>query len=456
LSERWERSAVEKCHAAALVVDDDPGVRQSLRLCLDGSFDRVLGVGTPAGAIEAASRAHFDVVLLDAWLGATSGLSLLPLLARRPGTAVIVLGADASYEPAVEAMRLGATDYLPKPLCPGRVRAAVRRVIDERCEERPSVEPRDAGAFLETTSPTFRAFLATAERAASSDCVVLLRGESGTGKNVMAEWIHARSRRRGGPFVAVNCPSLAGELMATTLFGHRKGSFTGAVADAVGKVQDADGGTLFLDEIGDLGLEAQARVLRFLHDRSYERVGDARQERADVRIVAATNRDLGALVRAGAFREDLLYRLDVISLALPALRDRGQADLLSLARHFLREAAARNGRPGTTMSEAAWSAIAAHRWPGNLRELRHAVERGVVLAPNDRIEPEDLGLSRAEAGAPGDRPAPALGAEVALEEIEREHIARVVARAVSLDAAARLLGIDTTTLQRKRRRYGLA
>ena len=449
MSERTGRWDVEKCHAA-LVVDDDPHVRQSLRVCLEGTCERVLGVGTPAGALEAAARAHFDVVLLDAWIGSTSGLALLPALQRSERTSVIVLGPDSSLEPAVEAMKLGASDYLPKPLCPDRVRSAVRRLLDERDEERPSVEPAAADVFFETESATFRSFLATAERAATADCVVLLRGESGTGKNVLAEWMHAKSRRREGPFVAVNCPSLAGELMASTLFGHRRGAFTGAVNDALGKVQEAHGGTLFLDEIGDLSLDAQARVLRFLHDRTYERVGEARAERADVRILAATNRDLDAQTRSGAFREDLLFRLDVITLTLPPLRERGEIDVLALARHFLALALARHGRPNMSMTADAEHAIAAHRWPGNLRELRHAIERAVVLAPSLVIEPGDLGIDRAT------RLAPEVGAAVTLEEVEREHIARILARAPSVDAAARLLRSESTTLQRKRRRYGLA
>lgn len=452
MSERTDRRGVEKYHAA-LVIDDDPHVRQALRMCLEGTCERVLGVETLEGALEANARAHFDVVLLDAWIGATSGLALLPAFAREGRTSVIVLGRDAALEPAVEAMRNGASDYLPKPLSPERVRAAVRRILDERSEDRPSVEPASSETFFDTASPLFRSFLATAERAALADCVVLLCGESGTGKNVLAEWMHGRSRRQAGPFVAVNCPSLTGELMASTLFGHRRGAFTGAVTDVVGKVQEASGGTLFLDEIGDLSLDAQARVLRFLHDQSYERVGEAKAEKADVRIIAATNRDLDAQARAGTFRQDLLFRLDVITLAPPPLRERGEADILTFARHFLALASARHGRANMMLSQDAEQAMVAHRWPGNLRELRHAIERAVVLASTLVIEPYDLGLDRLTAR---DRPSPELGAAVPLEEVEREHIARILARAPSLDAAARLLRIDTTTLQRKRRRFGLA
>lgn len=449
MRERTERGGVEKRDAdgAALVIDDDPGIRQSLRLCLETSFGRVVGVGTAAAALEAASRAVFDVVLLDLWLGSTSGLAILPELVRR--APVVVITAHASCESAVDAMKRGAVDYLSKPFAPAQVRAAVRGALSSRADDRPSVEPADAGAFMETRSMRYRSFLQTTERAASADCVVLLRGESGTGKNVLARWIHDRSPRKSGPFVAVNCPSLAGDLMGSALFGHRKGAFTGAVSDLTGKVHEASGGTLFLDEVGDLGLEAQARLLRFLNDRTFERIGDPREERADVRILAATNRDLDAQVRAGTFREDLLYRLDVITLAIPPLRERRE-DVLLLADHFLAAAAARHGRPGASFAPATLEAISAHAWPGNLRELRHAIERAVILAPSSAVEPPDLGIPQAR-----ERLGPILGADVALDDIEREHIARVLARAASFEAAARSLGIDSTTLQRKRRRYGL-
>jgi NtrC-family two-component system response regulator AlgB len=456
------RLDVEKCHVdrqglsepstrGALVVDEDPAARQSLRLCLETSFERVLGVATPAGALEAVARADFDLVLLDLWLGSSCTLALLPELTRR-GAAVIVTSAQPSYESAVEAIKLGAADYLPKPFSADQVRAAIRRASTERerDDERPSVEPADAEIVMSSRSACFQSFLSAAERAAAADCVILLRGESGTGKNVFARWLHDHSPRRDGPFVVVHCPALAGELMASTLFGHRRGAFTGAVADVTGKVHEANGGTLFLDEVGDLSLDAQARLLRFLHDQTYERVGDAREERADVRIVAATNRDLEAQVRAGTFREDLLYRLDVITLALPPLRDRRE-DILPLADHFLRAATARHQRYGIAFARESPAALAAHAWPGNVRELRHAVERAVILAPTPAIAPRDLGIPAATSAV-----APTLGSDVTLDDIEREHIAQVLARAPSLEAAARSLGIDTTTLQRKRRRYGLA
>jgi NtrC-family two-component system response regulator AlgB len=444
---------------SALVVDDDAGVRQSLRLCLEAAGARVLGVGTKSGALEASERGHFDVVMLDLWLGSDSGLDMIPeILRQQPHAGLIVITAFATFDTAVEAMRRGAFDYLPKPFSPEHVRQAARRVLDaarlrrELSELRERAAESDAELFFDAQSPSFRALLTTAERAAAADCVVLLRGESGTGKNMLARWLRDHSARADKPFVSVSCPSLSTELMSSALFGHRKGSFTGAVSDTLGKVQEAEGGTLFLDEVGDLSAEAQARLLRFLNDRSYERLGETTERRADVRLIAATNRPLEAEVRAGRFREDLWFRLNVVSLTLPALRERRE-DLLPLAHHYLKLLAARQRREQAYLSRAAEEAILSYSWPGNLRELRNAVERALILCPSDTIEPGDLALPSASTA---DGNTLVLGAEASLEAVEREHIARVLSRSASLEAAARLLMIDATTLQRKRKRYGRA
>jgi NtrC-family two-component system response regulator AlgB len=446
---------------SALILDDDPGVRQSLRLCLESDHARVLGVGTASGALDALERSRFDVVFLDLWLRTESGLAVLPeILRRQPGAGVIVITAYATFESAVEAMKAGAVDYLPKPFEPEQVRAAARRVVQAGVLRRQITELQDrldeseGESTFETRSPAYAAFLQTAARAAASDAVLLLRGESGTGKNVLARWLRRQSRRAGGRFVTVHCPMLSSELMSSTLFGHRRGAFTGAVADSVGKVEEAEGGTLFLDEVADLSADAQARLLRFLNDRTYERVGEAGERRADVRLIAATNRPLEEEVRAGRFREDLFFRLNVITLTLPPLRERHE-DVLPLAQHYLRFFGLRQGRQGLAFSPACAQAVAMDRWPGNLRQLRNAVERAVILAPANVIEPADLGLTTEGSGTmmPG---RVTLGEDVTLEEIEREHLARVVARAPSFEAAARTLGIDVTTLQRKRKRYGLA
>lgn len=442
---------------SALIVDDDPAIRQSLRLCLEAEHGRVQQAGTAAGCLDALERGRFDVVFLDLWLGSESGLTVLPeILRRQPGAGVIVITAYATYESAVEAMKLGAVDYLPKPFTPDQVRTAAQRVVTASVLRRRLTELQDrldeteGEINFETCSPSYAAFLQTAHRAAASDAVVLLRGESGTGKTVLARWMRKHSRRPEGPFVTVHCPMLSNELMSSVLFGHKKGAFTGAVADAVGKVEEAEGGTLFLDEVGDLNADAQARLLRFLNDRTYERVGEAKERRADVRLIAATNRALEDDVKAGRFREDLFFRLNVITLTVPSLRER-KDDVLPLARHYLSFFERRQGRRHLTFSPACEAAITAHSWPGNLRELRNAVERAVILCPSSVIEAPDLGLAPPRAASTVE-----LGADVSLEVLEREHIARVVARAGSYEAAARILGIDVTTLQRKRKRYGLA
>jgi NtrC-family two-component system response regulator AlgB len=449
---------------SALIIDDDPNIRQSLRLCLEADGCRVMGVGTAAAAVDAIARSRFDVVFLDLWLKSESGLAALPeLIRRQPGVSVVVITAFASYETAVEAMKAGAADYLPKPFTPEQIRNVARRVVAasvlqrQVSELRQQLDETDQEAFFDTHNAAYRAFLETGRRVAASDSVVLLRGESGTGKTLLARWMRNHSRRADQPFVTVHCPLLSSELMSSTLFGHCKGAFTGAIADTVGKVEEAEGGTLLLDEVGDLSADAQARLLRFLNDRSYERLGEARERRADVRIIAATNRPLEEAVAAGRFREDLFFRLNVIALTLPPLRDRRE-DVLPLAEHYLGFFRRRQNRPRLEFSPRCMAAMAAHSWPGNLRELRNAVERATILSPADVLEPEDLGLPSTL--APADErargAAPALGDEVSLENIEREHIARVVARAPSFEAAARILGIDATTLQRKRKRYGLA
>jgi NtrC-family two-component system response regulator AlgB len=422
-------------------------------------------VSTTAAALEALDRARFDLVLLDLWLGKEAGLDAIPhLLHRQPDVAIIVVTAFATFESAVEAMKRGACDYLPKPFTPDQVRASTRRALEavrlrqRLAEAETRLEQAGAGdERFETDSPVFRTLIKQAARVAATEVPILLRGESGTGKNVLARWLWQHGSRKDAPFVSVNCPALSNELMNSTLFGHKRGAFTGATSDAPGKVQEAEGGTLFLDEVGDLSGDAQARLLRFLNDRSYERVGEARERHADVRLIAATNRSMEDEVRLGRFREDLLFRLNVVTLVMPPLRERPE-DLRALAQHYLAHAAARQHRPAFELSEAADAAVVAYGWSGNLRELRNAVERAVILSPGPRIEVDDLGIPPvvdpgAKHLATGEI---VLGAEVSLEAIEREHIARIVARAATLEAAARTLGIDASTLQRKRKRYGLS
>ncbi len=449
---------------SALVVEDDPGIRQSLRLCLELDRGRVLGVSSSSAALEALARATFDIVLVDVWLGSSSGLDAIPDIQRRqPHASIIVITALASFESAVDAIKRGASDYLPKPFTPEQVRQATRRALAVARAKQRSAEATlrpDARAAAEdlfdSASPRFQMVMAHARRVSGADVPVLLRGESGTGKNVMARWLWQHSARAQGPFISVSCPSLSSELMNSTLFGHKKGAFTGAVSDTEGKVQQAEGGILFLDEVGDLSPEAQASLLRFLNDGTYERVGEAAERHADVRILAATNRVLEQDLASGRFRDDLFYRLNVVTLMLPALRDRPE-DLLALAAHYLKRAQLQRHRSEVRFSQSAERAITLYSWPGNLREMRNAVERAVILCPSSEIAPQDMGIPDFAplSSAPVGYTPLAPGADVTIEAIEREHIARIVARAPTLESAARTLGIDSTTLQRKRKRYGL-
>jgi len=301
---------------------------------------------------------------------------------------------------------------------------------------------------VETSSPKMRAVLEVITRAARSEATVLLRGENGTGKGVLARLLHAQSARASGPFVVVNCPTLSEELLASELFGHTRGAFTGAVRDQAGRVEMAQGGTLFLDEIGEISPGLQAKLLRFLQEKRFERVGENKTRQVDVRVLAATNRDLETDVRSGRFREDLLYRLNVIEVHTPPLRERPE-DIVHLAHRFLEFFARTTRRATPELSLAAEQALRAYSWPGNVRELRNAIERAVILWPAQVIEPQAFPERIAAHPTSG----PQLGGECTLETIEREHLLRVLARTATLEEAAQILGIDSSTLWRKRKKY---
>jgi NtrC-family two-component system response regulator AlgB len=327
----------------------------------------------------------------------------------------------------------------------------VRRLqshVEELEEQIRSVIPE---ADLQTGEPVMQQALALAFRAAPTEVAILLRGESGTGKGVLARAIHARSARAAGPFVTVHCPSLSTELLESELFGHVRGAFTGAVQDTLGKVAAAEGGTLFLDEIGDLPLPLQPKLLRLLQEKQYERVGEARTRAGDVRIVAATNRNLEAAIASGGFREDLLYRLNVIEVVMPPLRERRE-DILPLAEHLLAFFARQTRKPIAGFTSEAREALRKHPWPGNVRELRNAIERGVILAGGAEIGMADL---PAQIGAAIPAGAVEVGGNVSLDRLEGEHIRRVLARTATMEQAAEILEIDPSTLYRKRKRYGL-
>jgi NtrC-family two-component system response regulator AlgB len=436
-----------------LVVDDEPRIRSTLAFCLEGEGHRVTAVGSAEEAIGAA-RDPFDIAFLDLRLGSTDGMDLIgPLTEAIPRLQIVVITAHASLQTAVEAVRRGAFDYLPKPFTPAQVRLAAEKAAAQRAlltkvdklQERvdtsaPDIEP-------ESASPAMRALLVVARQVAPTDATVLLRGESGTGKGVLARAIHAWSARAARPFLTVHAPALSADLVESELFGHVRGAFTGAVRDNPGRVALAEGGTLFLDEVGDLPLALQPKVLRFLQEREYERVGDPVTRRADVRLIVATNRDLAALVAEGRFREDLLYRLRVIELVVPPLRDRPE-DILPLARHMLSFYGRKYGRQLVGFSPEAESGLATHAWPGNVRELQNAVERAAILTSGPTV-----GLDSLSPGVGAARAGPVrVGGPYTLAELDDAHIRSVLAQSATIDEAARTLGIDRATLWRRRKR----
>jgi len=438
-----------------LIVDDEKNIRHTLRVCIEAQGARVSEASSAEAAVEVMGRMSLDMAFLDLKLGMESGLDLLPrLLAENPNLTIVVITAYATIETAVEAMRRGAWDYLPKPFTPAQIRHTLDRVAKQRSlvtraddlERQLSTETPDI--LLVSSAPSVRVVMDMVARAAQSDAAVLFRGENGTGKGVLARALHKQSKRGERPFVLVNCPTLSEELLASELFGHAKGAFTGAVRDQVGRVEAAEGGTVFLDEIGELPGNLQAKLLRFLQEKQFERIGENRTRQADVRVVAATNRDLDADVRNGKFREDLFYRLNVVEVKVPALRERRE-DILSLARHFLAFFARATGRAVPELSPAAERALEDYAWPGNVRELRNAIERALILWPSPRLEPQAFPERIAGAKERG----PYVGGEYNVEAIERAHILSVMARASSLDAAAEILGIDSSTLWRKRKKY---
>ena len=438
-----------------LVIDDEKNIRQTLGMFLEKLGCDVHLASSSEAAIAALARQSMELAFLDLRLGTERGEDLIPkLLALGPSLPIVVFTAYATIETAVDTLRRGAWDYLPKPYTPDQIRQIVSRARERRglAQQVADLESRLARAqpALDTSSesPPMRQVYDLIARAAKTDAQVLFRGETGTGKTALARLLHDESARRDRPFAVVNCPTLSADLLASELFGHARGAFTGAVKDQPGRVDAADGGTLFLDEIGEMPVALQAKLLRFLQDKQYERVGETETRTADVRIITATNRDIEADIQAGHFREDLLYRLNVIEIRVPALRERPE-DILRLARRFLAFFASSIGRPVPELSKEAEEMMVSYRWPGNVRELRNAIERAVILWPADVISREAF-PERVASLFPV---RPFVGGDFSLDDIEREHILKVTGRTSTLEEAAEILKIDTSTLWRKRKRY---
>jgi NtrC-family two-component system response regulator AlgB len=439
-----------------LVVDDELSIRTALMACLEVDGHKVLSAGNARDALDLASRRSFDLAFVDLFLGSDSGIDLLPrLIAESPWMKVAVITAYASVDTAIESMKRGAVDYLPKPFTPEQVavitdRVGERRALEQKLAGLQEALGRTTSAFeLDSTSPAMQRAINLARQVASSDATVLIRGESGTGKGVLARAIHAWSPRADKPFAVVPCPSLSADLLASELFGHVKGAFTGAVRDNPGRIAASEGGTLFLDEIGDLPTALQPKLLRFVQDRQYERVGDHLTRDADVRVIAATNINLEDAVAAGRFRDDLFYRLNVIQIEVPPLRERPD-DVASLAEHLLADFARQ--RPGSPIafSPQATAALLAYHWPGNVRELRNVIERAMILCRSGRIGAEHLLLSPATTSA-----TPRIGDPIPMEQVEKLHMQGVLSAAPSIEAAAKILDMDTVTLWRRRKKYGI-
>jgi DNA-binding NtrC family response regulator len=443
--------------ARVLVVEDDGRLRRGIARALRESWEEVVEAASGEEALAALrdpGAEPFDAVLSELRLPGPDGLAVLRAARERdPRTGVVLLTARGSIEAAVEAMREGAFDFLQKPVDLEEVELRVARAVEqghllaEVCELRAEREARDAACEIVGESPALRAVLDLARRVAPTRSTVLLTGETGTGKEVLAALIHRLSPRRDRPLVKVNCAALPETLLESELFGHERGAFTGADRPRIGRFEQASGGTLFLDEVGDTSPATQAKLLRVLQDQEFHRLGGTRILRTDARIVAATNRDLGERVRAGLFREDLFFRLDVIRIELPPLRER-TGDIATLAHRFLRDFAGQNPRPVRGFTEGALRRLRAHRWPGNVRELRNAIERAVLMAEGPRIRAEDLASCGEALGAPAAAGRGGLPAEgVDLREVQRTLVVAALERAgwVQKDAA-RLLGVSRRKL----------
>lgn len=447
--------------ACILIVDDDAAFRDSLAETLQDLGHTVIQAGATEAGLHRLRSGEVDAAIVDLRLPGEDGLAFLRRAARIASVPCIMLTAYASGGNTIEAMRLGAFDHLTKPVARAALVDTLKRALQRGTQlpDRPAAdaaaplgrEPAD-GADLVSSSEAMRQVFKRIGLVANSDATVLILGETGTGKELVARALHRNSGRAGRPFVAVNCAAIPAELMESELFGHVKGAFTGAVSDRIGRFREADGGTLFLDEIGDMPLATQAKILRVLQEREITPVGANHTQAVDVRIVAATHRDLPAAVKEGRFREDLWYRLQVVPLWLPPLRER-LGDVLLLAEHFLR---LQGGDAPKRLSAAAARLLLEHAWPGNVRELRNAMERAAILSHGPLIDVEHIGL----------QVAPATVAELdidwdgplqrAVGRLEREMIRRALAATAGNRAeAARRLGLSRQQLYRKLAEFGL-
>jgi DNA-binding NtrC family response regulator len=451
-----------------LVVDDDPTIRRIVRDRLASRGHEVSTASDGAEALQQVQACDPAVMILDLRMPHLDGFGVLSALAETGSRAeVIVLTAHGSIEAAVKAVQLGARDFLQKPFDTAHLEWVVERTLDgarlRRHVAHLQTEPNGRHSLVVGSNPAMQKAVDTADRAARSTATVLLLGESGSGKEVLGRYIHQRSARASAPFVALNCATLSGELLASELFGHERGAFTGAVRDKPGRLEEAEGGTLLLDEIGEMSTDLQAKLLRVLQEREYRRVGGTRMRKADVRVVAATHQNLASAIADGRFREDLYYRLNVVSIRVPPLRERLE-DVPALLDHFLARHARKGGRPGLTFSEQARALLLQYDWPGNVRELSNVVERCVVLVDGHRIDvldlPEEV-RDRFRASQPpppdaGIEPTTPHGYHEAVVEAKRRIIAAALAETGSHQTrAAQRLGLSQPYLARLMKNLGM-
>jgi two-component system, NtrC family, nitrogen regulation response regulator NtrX len=449
--------------ASILIVDDEPGVRSALSGILrDEGYD-VEAVESGEQCLDRVVREVVDVIVLDVWLPGLDGLATLARLRQMNiDSQVVVISGHGNIESAVKAIKMGAFDFVEKPLSLEKTVLVIRNALRQRrleAENRALRARVDRAGKMVGESLLMRHLREQVAMAAPTNGRVLIFGENGTGKELVARTIHALSRRRNQPFVEVNCAAIPEELIESELFGHVKGAFTGAVADRKGKFEAAQNGTIFLDEIADMSVKTQAKVLRVLQEQVTEPVGSTSRVHVDVRVLAATNKDLLAEIRAGHFREDLYFRLNVIPIFVPPLRERAE-DIPLLVEHFIEDFAVEYGRRAKTVTPAAMARLKSYRWPGNVRELRNVIERVVIMAPGDEITDRDLAFLSGEPPAEKvveSADAPAVPLYTARDQFEREYILKELAHQQgNISRTADVLGVERSNLYRKMRAFGIA
>ena len=445
-----------------LIVDDEPGVRSSLSGVLRDEGYSVDAVDSGEACLQRLAAQTYDVILLDIWLPGMDGLATLTRMRERQFDAqVVIISGHGNVESAVRAIKMGAFDFVEKPLSLEKTMLVVRNALRQRSLEAENLVLRakvDAQHLMIGESYGMVQLRDQVATAAPTNGRVLIFGENGTGKELVARNIHGMSRRRSGPFVEVNCAAIPEELIESELFGHVRGAFTGAVADRRGKFEVANGGTIFLDEIGDMSLKTQAKVLRVLQEQVMEAVGGSTQIRVDARVLAATNKDLPAEIRAGRFREDLYFRLNVVPISVPALRERVE-DIPLLADHFMAMLAREYGRLPKTFEPDAVAALQRYKWPGNVRELRNLIERLMIMVPGDRVSARDLGFLQ-QKFEPDEQPVARSTAWAPLhharDEFEKQYILRALANQHgNMSRTAEVLGVERSNLYKKMRAFGI-